>query len=65
MPNPDTIDALLEEDRKASEEIRRLKEAQRIQIVSSPEMETANLESAITYWSERKLEIESKMRLLR
>ena len=65
MTNTETFESLLEEDRKASDEIRRLKETERLRVLSSPGSDTAGLESAIEYWVQRKREIDDKMRQLR
>ena len=65
MPETDSIEALLEEDRQASDEIRRLKEVERLQVISRPQLSTENLEAARDYWEQRKREIAGKMRLMR
>jgi hypothetical protein len=65
MTTPSQFDNLLEEMEKATDEIRRLKDVQRIQLLRSPETDMENLMSAISYWEQRKCEAEDQIRLLR
>ncbi len=59
-----TFDGLLAEVDKASDEIRRLKDALHLQTLRSSD-DTSGLEAAIRYWEGRKLDLENKMRAFR
>ena len=65
MTNPNQFDVLVAEMEKAASEVRRLKEAQKLQLLSSPESNLDNIETAITYWESRKSEAENQLRMLR
>jgi hypothetical protein len=65
MTNPNQFDVLIEEMEKAATEVRRLKEAQKIKLLTSPESNLENIETAITYWESRKCEVENQLRMLR
>ncbi len=65
MTTPNQFETILEQMEKATDEIRRLKDAQRIQLISSPETDSESLTTAISYWQQRKCEAEDQLRLLR
>ena len=65
MTQPNELEGLLEEAVRVSEEILRLKDAQRSQLLTHPESDLDSLDSAIQYWRQRKTEVEGKLRLLR
>ena len=65
MTNPNQFDVLVAEMEKAASEVRRLKEAQKLQLLASPESNLENIETAINYWESRKCEAEDQLRLLR
>ncbi len=65
MNEANQFDALVAEMEKAADEVRRLKEVQRIQLYRSPESDMENLSTAIAYWESRKCEVENRLRLLR
>jgi hypothetical protein len=65
MTNPNQFDLLVAEMEKAASEVQRLKDAQKIKLLTSPESDLQNLETAITYWESRKCEVENQLRMLR
>lgn len=65
MTETDELEQLLEQVRKASDEIARIKELERLRLISSPAADCSGLESALDYWQGRKTEAERRLRAFR